>query len=74
MIVNHTGKQSHDRLPALTHVHGGGKEEYFECSVASVDSMVEELSQWTTLVCSAAGIISVTSNSENVLETRRTHA
>ena len=74
MIVNHTGKQSHDRLPALTHVHGRGKEEYFECSVASVDSMVEELSQWTTLVCSAAENKSVTSKSGTLFESRRTHA
>lgn len=48
-----TSKQGEDGFPALPQVHCGRKQQNFECSIDSVNSMVEELTERSTLMCSA---------------------
>lgn len=51
-----TGKQGQDCLPALSKVHGGREEEDAKGSVQCIDTVIEEFSERTTLLCATSEI------------------
>lgn len=54
-----TSKECQDSLPTHSQVLRRCEDEAFERCIDSVDAVIEELSQWTTLVCSTPVSLSV---------------